>query len=221
MSLLLLYQASSGEQLTDVDELIAGIVLLLNAAKLDTLTAVSQDELFEFADEAALRLARSVALFVTSGTITQTAGTATVALPTRHLSTIHVSAENDADGVQHAAREGSVAEFEALDSDWETVAGDVERWSQDQEGLATLRVYKTNAANTALQLVYHEHHATLSTAAAVWNVPKPVGDVLTWAMLAEVRARESDEAMPEVAEYARERVAAYEELFRQYWGSAQ
>lgn len=221
MSLLLLFGGGDAEALVDVDELITCWVPLYNAATRATLTITDETELYEFADEASQRLARRTGLFVTASQVTTTGGDPEVTLPTRHLSTIHVSADRDADGVFHHLRAATAAELEALDTDWETAAGDATRWTQDQSGQATLRLYQTPASDTDLEVVHHQHHAALNSGASVWNVPKPVGDYLTYAVMAEVRDKEHDEAMPEVAELARQRAAFLENVFQQYWGRAQ
>lgn len=215
---VLLLPGGATEALVDVDDLIGCWVPLFNAATRETLTITDETELYEFADEASSRISRKVGLFVTASQITSTGGNGEVTCPTRHVSTIHVSADTEADGDLYHLREASIAELEALDSAWLTSAGDAQRWTHEHSGTAVLRLYEIPADNTVLQLVYHQYHPALNSAAAVWNAPKPVGDYLTYAVMAEVRAKENDEAMPEVAEAARARADFYESIFQGYWG---
>jgi hypothetical protein len=223
MSLLLLFQGQgTAPTLVDVADIINGLVPGFNAASLETLSVVTEDEMYEFADEAAQRLARKIGMFVErDATLTITGADPTVATPAGHLSTIQASWDSDGAGAWQPLVSSAVNELEALDASWESRAGDPERWTQDQEGTETIRVYKVPAADTGLALIYHELHDTISSAATTFNVPTPIGDYLTYSIIGEVRGQENDEAMPEVAEYARGRAKAYEDIFEQYWGRAQ
>ncbi len=223
MSLLLLFQGQGqAPTLVDVSQLIQGLVPVFNSDSLENLSIISEAELYEFANEAADRLARRVGLFVKrDATLTITGGVATLSVPSDHLSSIHASYDADGEGAWVPLRVSAVNELEALDEQWEAAEGTPTRWTSDQQSHDTLRVYEVPASNTGFALIYHHLHAALSSGSPTFNVPTPVGDYLKYSMIGEVRGQENDEAMPEVSEYARGRAEAYLELFEQYWGRAQ
>ena len=87
--------------------------------------------------------------------------------------------------------------------------------------LEALRVYKTPAANTTAALIYHQHLSEIKKTSPTISAPAVLRDYFFYALLAEARRAESDEGMPEVAEYCDQRVSLFEEVFRAYWGVAQ
>ena len=178
-------------------------------------------QIYELLDEWAQRLARRVGLFTAASTVTITGGTATVAAPARHLSTVHVAYDSDGAGDFQVLDPATPAELEALDTAWETAAGAPSHWTQGNEGLETLRVYKTPASNTNAKVVHHEHLATITSAAASITAPEVLRQYFFYAVLGEARRQESDEGMPEVAAYCAERVTLLEQVFQSYWGRAQ
>lgn len=214
--------------LLDVAEILNNLVPVLHAKSLAELNGNSElltteTELYEHVDEAAQRLARRAALFVTyDNTLTITGGSSTLATPSRHLSTIHAAFDSDEpNGAFRPLAPASVAELEALDPDWPSAAGTPSHFTHDQEGTETVRAYKTPAADTSLALVYHEHLATIASGSSAVNVPLPVGDYFHYAALAAVHGQEHDEVMPEIEAYARQRSELYEDVFRTYWGEPQ
>jgi len=228
MLLAILLTQGVPASLVDVSDVLANLFPVLHAKSLAELDAnpeliTTTSELYEHADEAAQRLARRAGLFVErDATLTITGGTATLATPSRHLSTIHASYDADEPNSDfRPLAPAGVAELEALDPAWPSAAGAPSHFTHDQQGTETTRVYKTPAANTSLALVYHEHLATIASGSPAVNAPLPVGDYFHYALLAEVHRQEHDEAMPEVGAYATQRTQLYEEAFRLYWGQPQ
>ena len=222
MVIAILLTQGTALTLVDVSQMIDDLLPMLNAKTIADLSIATEDQLYEFADEAVQRLSRRVALFVErDATLPISGGVSTLSVPPRPLSSIHAAWDSDGAGLFQPLRSSSVNELEALDSAWQTAAGDPERFTHDQEGHATVRVYKTPAGNTGLVLIFHQYHDTIDSSNITFNAPTPLGDYLLWSILAEVRGTDDDEAMPEVAEYARGRVELFESIFESYWGRAQ
>lgn len=219
MSLLIFGQGSAPTQLDAVD-LVAKFLSLLNANNADGLSAANETEIFEFLSEALTRLSMSVSGFVVrDATLTISGAVATVAMPTRHISTIHASIDSDDAGAWQPLIPTSVNELEAADESWETAAGTPSRFTHDQEDTNTLRVYKIPADDTGLAVIYHEEKAAVADGSSTFYAPAPVQDHMMYDALAQIRGQENDEAMPEVAKYCQGRADAFLEIFRQYWGA--
>ena len=144
-----------------------------------------------------------------------------MALPTRHLSTIHAAQDDDGAGDFQRLDPASPAELEGLDASWETVAGTPTHWTQGHQGLETLRSYPVSADNRDARLVYHEHLAAIPKGPATLTLPEVLRQYFFYAVLGEARRQEGEEAMPEVAEYCGERVRLLESVFGEYWGAVQ
>jgi hypothetical protein len=70
-------------------------------------------------------------------------------------------------------------------------------------------------------LIFHRYPAEITAAAAVIQAPACVREYFTFAVLGEARGMESKAAMPEVAVWCAGMTALMENVFREYWGSAQ
>jgi len=207
--------------MADVQNAVARLIPRLGAENLAGLTIAAEDELYEWADEALQRLARKLGLFVARApALTLAGGSPTLAAPARHLSTIHVSWDIGG-GDLRPLRPISTAELEAKDNRWPTRSGNPAYFTQDQQGTETLLIYKIPAASQTLAAVYHEHPAAITSGAPAFTGPAALEDYLGWRMLQAARAKESDEAMPEVGEHAARMADLYEGVFASYWGTAQ
>lgn len=199
-----------------VGDLIERLLPALNCYDAASLVYWNQEELYEYADEGIQRLARATGMFVErDATTAVAAGAPEYDLPSRHLSTIHVSLVAGAN-----LRGASVRDLEALSSTWNTDSGDVERFVQDFNGTEKLRLYKNPDGVGTLAVIFHQYPAEISAAAPTLTAPTVLEDYLYWEMLRRARAKESDAAMPEVAAHAGERVQLFEEVIRGYWGEA-
>lgn len=207
----------------DLSKIISSILPTLGASSVSDLVWWTKDELYQWGDEAAQRLSRNAGVWVEYED-KPSISTASVPLPSRHLSTIHVAAHFSPSNVSIPLRPSSVQELEALDSTWESTTGVAERYSQDYNGLRTLRLYPTPAeAILFLRLVYHVLPWELTEATPTLSAPSAIGDYLAFSIIAEARRREGDGAMPEIAVACDERVRLLEQVIRGYWsgGGAQ
>jgi hypothetical protein len=200
----------------DVGRVIEDLIPSLGGSAYADLVFWDEQELYQFADEVAQRLARNTGLFVVrDASTTVEAGTAVYNLPARHLSTIHASLGGA------ALRESSVEELEALDSVWRATARAPERITRGELGLTQLRLYPKPVAGGTLALIFHRYPATITPENRWLSAPLVLADYFTFGILAEARRKESEAAMPEVAAHLDERLALMEEVIRSYWGSAQ
>lgn len=216
MLVLLLAPQGAATAGLDVTAAIDAVIPALNASSPADLVYWTESELYEWADEAAKRLAGLVGGFVERDTsIALVIGTAVYALPARHLSTIHAGLDGE------SLRPSTVQEIEALDGTWPETAGDPARWIADSDGLGRIRVYPSPASSgAALEIVFHRFPATVEASAAVILAPSCLREYFTFAVLGEARGKESKMAMPDVAGWARSMTGLYEEVCRQYWGEA-
>jgi len=199
----------------NVGDVIQRLLPSLNVYSVADLTHWTEGELYEYADDAVKRLARTLGLFVERNTIAVSSGAALYNAPARHLDTIHASLGGA------NLRPAKVRELEALDATWQGSSGTVDRYTPDFQGTEKIRLYKTPAAGGTLAVIYHQYPAELSQASRTLPAPSVFEDYLTWAILAQARAKEGDAAMPEVAKHAAERQSQFEDLIAQMWGTAQ
>ncbi len=190
---------------------ITNLLPALNADALANLIWWTETELYEFAEEAARRLARSAAVFVETEQIAVSGGTASYTLGARSIATVHVSLGNT------RLRPASVRELEALDTGWEATTGTPKRWTHAL-GIDSIRIYPEPTAGGTLEVVHHQHPPEITSAAPTVAAPAPLAGYFGQAILAAARAKEGDAAMPEVAAHARERLALYERVCQAYWG---
>jgi hypothetical protein len=188
---------------------------LLGASSASDLVHWTDAELLQWANDGLKRLARRTGVFVERGTVSVSSGTAAYTLPTRHLSSIHVSLD-----AAHL-RPSTVAELEALSTTWITDSDTPDRYVQNQgTGVEAIRLYAEPDAGGTLAVVHHQYPAEV-TAAGSLPLPEPVADYLFFYGLGEARRKESDGAMPEVSELSDGLLALYEQVCQSYWGVAQ
>lgn len=183
----------------------------LNASTANDLIWWTDAELRQWAEEALKNLARECGLFTERNELPVFPGGAAYSLPARQISIIHLSLTG------RPLRFATVRELEALNRQWQTAQGAVERYTRDVIGLGTITLYRLPAEAAILALLYHETPASIEAV----RCPKPVADYFTYAVLGEARAKQGDAAMPEVAAHARERAKLLEAVIRRYWGGAQ
>lgn len=188
----------------------------LNARGPGDLIFWSEDELFEWLDQAAKRLATELNLFVYYDTsITLASGTASYTVPTGHLVTLQA----DVEGVVLRAR--NVQELEALDDAWPATAGSPEAFLLDTEGSDKVTIYKKPGAaenGDTLGMIMAKLPTKLTKTAAVLRAPACVREYLTFYALGEARARESKAPMPEIAQWFRGLTGMLEQVIGEYWG---
>ncbi|HTB10938.1 MAG TPA: hypothetical protein VK752_05180 [Bryobacteraceae bacterium] len=202
------------------DAVIADILPALGATSLADLDWASNTELYQWADEAVKRLSHRCGVFVERDTSTTTvSGTSQYPTPAGHIDTIHVTLNSLP---PLPLRATTVAELEALDGNWATTVGGVGRFSMDADGTGFITLYQVPVlGGQSLTWIFHQFPPVEITTGSTVDVPSPMGDYLAYAMVGEARRKESDRAMPEVAEHCDQMMALMEEVACAYWGPGQ
>lgn len=193
---------------------------VLHATSFANLVFWTEADLYNLADEAGQRLARACGGFVERDASTAIVpGTASYALPARHLSTIHVALGNT------VLQPTNAYEREARDPAWESDTDDnVTHFLQDAgEGVERIRVFPLPGAGASgnLAVVHHAYPATISTGQKTVAAPECLRDYFTFAVMASALGQESEGAMPEVAKWADGVVQLLHDVVRDYWGESQ
>lgn len=198
------------------DAVVADIFSALGATSFGDLDWASATELYQWADEAVKRLSHRCGVFVEyTQSTTSLTGVAQYPVPAGHIDTIHVTLGT------LALRATTVAELEALDGTWAASAGVVNRFSMDADGTGYITLYQIpTTTGTTLTWIFHQFPAAIVSGSTV-DVPSPMGDYLAYAMVGDARRKESDRAMPEVAEHCDQMLALMEEVACAYWGPGQ
>jgi hypothetical protein len=200
----------------DVAALIANLLPALNAATSGDLVYWTSDELYQWADEAAKRLALRAAVFVSVTTQTISSAEAPLAASAVAANAIApiLVAWNSV-----ILRFATVGELEALDDGWEAATGTPKRWTLDR-GLQQLRLYPAPAAAGALLTVALQCPADISASQASLIGPSPLAGYLAQSVLGQARGRVSDAAMPEIAAHCAQRAEMYIAICEHYWGAS-
>jgi hypothetical protein len=178
-------------------------------------TWVTIAECYQFADDAVRLLARSTGVFLTyDASIAVASPTSIYALPAGHVFTESAWL---AGGAQ--LRITPVADLFALDQAWSLTSGTPSRVSFDAAGPTNAVIYPIPNINGTLAQVMAAQPPTVTNAAPTVALPSVLQDFLTFGMLAGARSKESDSAMPEVAEHCRERMRMYLAIAQSYWGN--
>jgi hypothetical protein len=175
----------------------------------------TEAELVSYANQGLSRLARERGLIVERRTIAVSNGTSSYTLPARHLSTLAATV----DGA--ALRPATLADLEARDAAWRTTpqgAGEPLTHYLQDSGLDLIRLYPIPAAAATLAALVRETSATLAAGDAV-PLPDCAADWLFFEVLRQARQKESDGAMPEIAEFAGEMCGLYERIFGEFAGA--
>lgn len=198
----------------DFSTLIPWICESLNAENVAALMFWSQDELYQYAEEALHDIGgRFILIAEFDNSAALVADQALYPLPVHHIVTVYASANGQ------ALKSSTVKEMEALDGAWEDAAsGTVTRWIGDYLGLRFIRLYPAPDAGGTLELIYQRHPSDLTATAPKIAVPVPVGDYLAVKALEKARARQSDGQMIDAAQAFGTLGAIYERAMEAYWG---
>lgn len=172
---------------------------------------VTPAELNRFADDAVKRLARKTALFLTyDASVTIGAFTALCTLP---ASQVFTESAWIAGGSQ--LRITPVAVLFALDQAYSLSSGTPTRVSFDAAGVKAAVLYPTPTGGGTLAQIMQSLPAD---SASTLPVSAVLQDYFSNAMIAGGRAKESDNAMPEVSAHLDERAKMYETVFAHLFG---
>jgi hypothetical protein len=211
---LLLFPGGPASSGIDVANVINDILPALGANDFSDLDWCTQAELFQFADEAANRLAHRAGVWVNRyGLQTITAGTSVAPQPGDLVDAIHVSV----DGA--SLRPVTALQLAALDAGWQGTAGTPQRFSMDAAPGSILLYPATTAATSTLATIYHQRQPTVQPGQSVLPIASPVQDYIGYSVLEQARRKESDQQMTDMADHFAQRVALYEQIFEHYWGA--
>jgi hypothetical protein len=174
-------------------------------------------ELIQWLDEAIKKLARTAAVFAGRDIDGATVAEQQVySLPTRHVSTLHVSYD------QRPLRPANTAEIAARDSRWQTRIEAPARWFADSLGMGQYGLAPIPEIAKALWVIYHGWPRTIDCAGAHATVPLPwaLEPYLELEVIAQAYGREGDGHAPDIAQAARQMAGLYEALAVEYWGAA-
>jgi hypothetical protein len=187
----------------------------LHSSSFANLTFWTKGDLIQFMDEAAKRLARACMMFVERDTSNTTVNaTATYALPTRHLATIHASFGTA------PLRPATTIEMESRDPAFQTAPGTPDHWYEDTLGTGTIGLTPVPTTAVTLPLVCSMYPPDLDVAQVntLLQAPAPVSGYLTFSILAGAYGRESETEQPDLAKHCQARCSLYEQLFMHYYG---
>jgi len=161
------------------------------------------------------RLADEAMVFVERDTSQTTApGTSSYPLPTRQISTLHLSLGSS------ALRPGTAAELGARDELWQTTPGTPDHWYQDTIGLESVALAPVPTTAVALPMICSVTPLDLDVAKAntLVQAPAPLKGYLAFAVLARAYGRESETEQRDLADHAKARIDLYHALFKKYYG---
>jgi hypothetical protein len=213
---ILLFPQGPAQPGIDLANVIGDILPALGAASLADLDWCTAAELYNYADEANKRLGHRVGAWVERATQTLNALQTAANAPTGHVDTIHASFQGA------ALRAATAQELASFDATWnQTQASAPTRFSMDAGAPGTIVPYPLTTVQGTMAVIYHRFQPTIAQGASVAPIASPIQDYFGYSMLAEARRKESDAAMPEMADHFDERVALYEQILKHYFGEAQ
>lgn len=181
---------------------------------------VTMTELYQWADEAAQRLARDTGAFLAWDTSINTgAETAVYALPSYHVYTLAAwfsAVPLRITRVQDLfALDGNAMSTECQPGSAPT------RVSYDAGSVGTATLYPIPGTNGTLKQIMEEVPPTVAAATPTVPLCAIAQDYFLYAMLAGARGKESEGAMPEMLPHFQKRLALLEQLFEHLWGPGQ
>jgi len=177
---------------------------------------VTPAELYQFADDAAKKIAYEAGVLITvDSSVTVTAGTATYSLPAAHVFTVAAALGSS------LLRLTSVRDLWALDAAWQGTAGAAARASLDAGGVGTITLYPNPNAGGTLQQVCQMYAQTVTPGTSALPLATVLQDYFSYRMLEGARSKESEERMEEMGQHFQARAEMYEQIMEQYWGPGQ
>lgn len=221
MLLLLINQPAPAQAgFVNASAVIGSIWPPLNASGPADAVFWTQEQMIEWFNESARRLAGSGGVFVVRDTsLVALLGTPTYNLPDAHVATIQ------ADLAGTVLKPRTVQEIEALDATWPTTAGAPDAFLLDVEGTKTITLYKLpDAANAGktIGLVMRELPAEISAAGGMLAAPPFLAEYFTFSLLSEARsgATETRAQMPEISGWLKGLADMMVQAVQQYTGGA-
>lgn len=188
-----------------------------DATDLDTAgTWVTSTELYQWADEAAQRLAYVSGVFITYDTsITVTGGTAAYSQPASNVFTLAAWLGSN------ELRLTPVRELSALDATWPATSGPAARASLDAGSVGTITLYPNPTAGGTLNQIAEEYPSTIALGSSTVQLPPVLADWMSYEILAGARRKESDAYQPEMADHFDQRADTYRQIIQHLYGIGQ
>ena len=181
---------------------------------------VTLTELYQFADDAAKKLAYEVGVFpVVDASITVAPGTALYTLPAAHVFTVLAWLAYAGLPIQFL-RLSTVGQLFALDATWAATSGVPVRASLDAGSVGTITLYPNPIAAATLNQICQEFPA-VAVGTSTLALSPVMQDVFTYAILAGARGKESDMRTEEMANHFIQRVELYRQVADKLWGPGQ
>jgi hypothetical protein len=177
----------------------------ISAADLDDSgTWVTSTELYEWADEAAQKLAYATGAFITLDmSITVSSGTAAYTLPAANVFTLAAWLGSN------PLRFTPVRELQALDATWPATSGASTRASLDAGSVGTITLYPNPTSGGTLNQLAEEYPSMIADGSSTVALPSVFQDYFSYAAMAGARLKESDARMEDMAQHFEERAALY------------
>ena len=212
-----LFPGGGASLAVDLSQVAAEVAPALGASGVSDLVFWSEDDVYDYANEAVKRLAASTGMFTAlDGSSSITAGQATYSVPARHHLTLDLALGNA------SLRKMSMQSLQFLDDEWSTRDGSPNWYIEDEAGVSQVRLYPIPdaSASGALNWIYSEFPPDVTPAAPVLSgVPAVLSDFLYFSLIATAREAESKGMMPESAALAKGVASLLETAFDLYWGA--
>lgn len=198
----------------DIGQVLDEALWSLHAGSRADLTFWTEAQLIQFLDYAVRRLATIAGVFIGRDDSGRTvAGTATLALPIDHISTLHVTVNGE------SLRGASTMELEARDEAYLTTQGPPDAWYEDLLGNGVLGLAPVPDDIYVVAEIYVGWQPQLDLQQSMVSGPPPLKGYLAMCLLAEAYGKEGEAEMPDVAAHCRGRMEMYHQMFQTYYGA--
>ena len=198
--------------------LLERVVPALNANGFNDLLWWTKTTLYEWVNEAALRMAKAAAGIVDTASQVLVTGQGGYTLPSGTLSILHVTAATK------TLRAANARDMEARSSNWRAAeAASITHYVREDEGLSAIRLYPKPITGLTGLLSITRHVRPPAVSESSTNLPWPeiLGGYIGLRVIAEARTAETEAKMPEAAAVADQLAGVFEQLAAKYWGGVQ
>lgn len=201
----------------DTTAVIAELLPVLHTDTTANLYWWTQNDLIQWMDEALKRLARKAGVFIQRSTSTvSAAGVPAYPLPVGCVAVLHQSY------LTTPLRAAGTMELESRDPDYQTTPGTPDHWYADQIGDYTIGFSPVPVtAGDLMPIIYTALSPDLDVAQVnvLVTAPVPLKGYLAMSVLGEAYGREGEMEMQDLAAHCKSRVAMYEAMMAEYYGS--
>jgi hypothetical protein len=194
------------------------VVPALNALSFTDLLWWTKTTLYEWANEAALRMAKAAAGIVDTASQSLVTSQGAYTLPDRTLSIIHVSAATK------TLRPANARDLEARSTNWRAVeSANITHYVREDQGLTALTLHPKPATGLTglLSITRHVRPAPVSEGSPSLPWPEILGGYIGLRVIAAARTAEVEAKMPEAAAIADQLAGVFEQAAANLWGGVQ